>query len=61
MFDNQCHGLCKYLLVQQKSYGVTFSSSAGITEGFSMCAGDFVEVYSHPSQAGKKLLYHMLF
>ncbi|XP_024401463.1 uncharacterized protein [Physcomitrium patens] len=26
--------------------------SAGITEGFSMCAGDFVEVYSHPSQAG---------
>ncbi|KAG0626654.1 hypothetical protein M758_2G141300 [Ceratodon purpureus] len=26
--------------------------SAGITEGFSMCAGDFVEVYSHPGQAG---------
>ncbi|KAJ7519174.1 hypothetical protein O6H91_20G026200 [Diphasiastrum complanatum] len=24
--------------------------SAGITDGFSMCAGDFVEVYSHPSQ-----------
>jgi len=28
--------------------------SAGITEGFSMCAGDFVEVYSHPGQAGKE-------
>ena len=27
-------------------------SSAGITEGFSMCGGDFVEVYSHPSQVG---------
>lgn len=26
--------------------------SAGITEGFSMCAGDFVEVYSDPSQSG---------
>ncbi|WMV31738.1 hypothetical protein MTR67_025123 [Solanum verrucosum] len=25
---------------------------AGITEGFSMCGGDFVEVYSDPSQAG---------
>lgn len=29
--------------------------SAGITEGFSMCAGDFVEVYSHPGQAGMEL------
>lgn len=27
-------------------------ASAGITEGFSMCGGDFVEVYSHPSQVG---------
>ncbi|XP_016486457.2 uncharacterized protein LOC107806745 [Nicotiana tabacum] len=27
-------------------------ASAGITEGFSMCGGDFVEVYSDPSQAG---------
>ncbi|GBG79387.1 hypothetical protein CBR_g29536 [Chara braunii] len=26
--------------------------SAGITEGLSMCAGDFVEVYSHPAQRG---------
>jgi hypothetical protein len=29
-------------------------SSAGITEGFSMCGGDFVEVYSDPSQVGKE-------
>uniref|UniRef100_A0A5B7BHX1 carnosine N-methyltransferase n=1 Tax=Davidia involucrata TaxID=16924 RepID=A0A5B7BHX1_DAVIN len=27
-------------------------ASAGITEGFSMCGGDFVEVYSDPSQVG---------
>ncbi|KAL0008556.1 hypothetical protein SO802_010058 [Lithocarpus litseifolius] len=27
-------------------------ASAGITEGFSMCGGDFVEVYSDPSQMG---------
>ncbi|KAI5062274.1 hypothetical protein GOP47_0022813 [Adiantum capillus-veneris] len=26
--------------------------SAGITDGFSMCAGDFVEVYSHRGQEG---------
>ncbi|XP_062153401.1 uncharacterized protein LOC133861625 isoform X2 [Alnus glutinosa] len=27
-------------------------ASAGITEGFSMCGGDFIEVYSDPSQVG---------
>ncbi|XP_010522306.1 PREDICTED: carnosine N-methyltransferase-like [Tarenaya hassleriana] len=27
-------------------------ASAGITEGFSMCGGDFVEVYNDPSQLG---------
>ncbi|XP_040363076.1 carnosine N-methyltransferase-like [Rosa chinensis] len=27
-------------------------ASAGITEGFSMCGGDFVEVYNDPSQVG---------
>ncbi|XP_057970017.1 uncharacterized protein LOC131159279 isoform X2 [Malania oleifera] len=27
-------------------------ASAGITEGFSMCGGDFVEVYGDPSQVG---------
>ena len=28
--------------------------SAGITEGSSMCGDDFVEVYSDPSQIGKR-------
>ncbi|KAK2388452.1 carnosine N-methyltransferase [Trifolium repens] len=27
-------------------------ASAGITEGFSMCGGDFIEVYSDPNQKG---------
>ncbi|KAK9676523.1 hypothetical protein RND81_11G082700 [Saponaria officinalis] len=27
-------------------------ASAGITEGFSMCGGDFIEVYTDPSQEG---------
>lgn len=37
-----------------KKNSVSFAeSSAGITEGFSMCGGDFVEVYSDPSQEGK--------
>ena len=31
---------------------LALESSAGITEGFSMCGGDFVEVYSDPSQFG---------
>ena len=26
----------------------------GVTEGFSMCAGDFVEVYRHPEHRGEK-------
>lgn len=29
-------------------------NSAGITEGFSMCGGDFVEVYSDPIQVGRR-------
>ncbi|KAF7815198.1 carnosine N-methyltransferase-like [Senna tora] len=29
-------------------------ASAGITEGFSMCGGDFVEVYSDPSQRSQQ-------
>mgnify|MGYP004715235619 CR=1 FL=1 len=28
-------------------------NSAGTTEGFSMCGGDFVEVYSDQNQVGK--------
>lgn len=33
-------------------YWLYHVSSAGITEGFSMCAGDFVEVYNDASQEG---------
>lgn len=29
-------------------------NSAGTTEGFSMCGGDFVEVYCDPSQEGRR-------
>lgn len=35
-------------------------NSAGITEGFSMCGGDFVEVYNDPSQVGKKSAHREL-
>lgn len=36
-------------------------SSAGITEGFSMCGGDFVEVYNESSHAGKNGGYLLVF
>lgn len=36
---------------------LSHSNSAGITEGFSMCAGDFVEVYNDESQEGKVGFY----
>jgi hypothetical protein len=40
-------------------------SSAGITEGFSMCGGDFIEVYSDPNQKGRgnylKLYFFRIF
>jgi carnosine N-methyltransferase len=51
------HSNCNSLTDEDQLRVVQFPDlhpgSAGITEGFSMCAGDFVEVYSHPSQAGK--------
>ena len=31
----------------------SLGNSAGITEGFSMCGGEFVEVYSDPNQVGR--------
>lgn len=34
-------------------YDIIHWNSAGITEGFSMCGGDFVEVYGDPNQVGK--------
>lgn len=49
------HSNCNSLTDEDQLRAVQFPDlhpgSAGITEGFSMCAGDFVEVYSHPSQA----------
>ncbi|CAM6007046.1 unnamed protein product [Sphagnum balticum] len=49
------HSNCNSLTDEDQLRAVRFPDlhpgSAGITEGFSMCAGDFVEVYSHPSQA----------
>jgi carnosine N-methyltransferase len=49
------HSNCNSLTNEDQLRAVQFPDlhpgSAGITEGFSMCAGDFVEVYSHPSQA----------
>ncbi|KAK3138299.1 hypothetical protein QOZ80_5AG0367080 [Eleusine coracana subsp. coracana] len=48
------HSNCNSLSDNDQLRAVKFPdihpSSAGITEGFSMCAGDFVEVYSEESQ-----------
>ena len=41
--------------------GYDYGSSAGITEGFSMCGGDFVEVYSDSSQVGREKLFLAIF
>lgn len=47
--------LCHTQLSAHLFVNLFFSTinSAGITEGFSMCAGDFVEVYSEESQECK--------
>lgn len=52
----------EYHFPPKRSYYALFAinldfhaSSAGITEGFSMCGGDFVEVYNDPSQVGKQI------
>ncbi|KAF0925252.1 hypothetical protein E2562_015966 [Oryza meyeriana var. granulata] len=48
------HGNCNSLSDNDQLRAVSFPdihpSSSGITEGFSMCAGDFVEVYNEESQ-----------
>eukprot|EP00850_Spirogloea_muscicola_P013138 SM000088S23679 [mRNA] locus=s88:57375:60750:- [translate_table: standard] len=50
------HNSCNNFTDEDQLRGLQFPdllpSTAGITEDFSMCAGDFVEVYSHPSQRG---------
>ena len=44
-----------------KSTLTFITSSAGITEGFSMCGGDFVEVYSDPSHVGRIIYFLLMF
>ncbi|RZC45323.1 hypothetical protein C5167_038268 [Papaver somniferum] len=50
------HSNCNSLSDNDQLCPVSFPdihpASVGITEGFSMCGGDFVEVYSDPSQEG---------
>ena len=59
--------VCTWVLVVHNKfpYGVIFlywvdlANSAGITEGFSMCGGDFVEVYSDASQEGTETTFFL--
>lgn len=50
------HSSCNVVSDKDQIRGVAIPDllpcESGITEGFSMCAGDFVEVYGHPDQAG---------
>ncbi|XP_024524329.1 carnosine N-methyltransferase [Selaginella moellendorffii] len=50
------HSNCNKISDKDQLQSVRFPDvhpgSAGITEGFSMCAGDFLEVYGHESQTG---------
>ncbi|KAF5195358.1 Carnosine n-methyltransferase [Thalictrum thalictroides] len=50
------HSNCNSLSDNDQFRAISFPdihpASAGITEGFSMCGGDFIEVYSDPSQEG---------
>ncbi|CAM0954653.1 unnamed protein product [Alopecurus aequalis] len=47
---SNCNSLSDNDQLRPVSFPDIHPSSAGITEGFSMCAGDFVEVYSEESQ-----------
>ncbi|XP_051209955.1 uncharacterized protein [Lolium perenne] len=47
---SNCNSLSDNDQLRPVSFPDIHPSSAGITEGFSMCAGDFVEVYSEKSQ-----------
>ncbi|EMS47549.1 hypothetical protein TRIUR3_27033 [Triticum urartu] len=47
---NNCNSLSDKDQLRAVSFPDIHPSSAGITEGFSMCAGDFVEVYNEESQ-----------
>lgn len=47
---SNCNSLSDSDQLRSVSFPDIHPSSAGITEGFSMCAGDFVEVYNDESQ-----------
>ncbi|XP_043690115.1 carnosine N-methyltransferase-like [Telopea speciosissima] len=49
---SNCNSLSDNDQLRPVSFPDIHPASAGITEGFSMCGGDFVEVYSDPSQEG---------
>ncbi|CBI39364.3 hypothetical protein VitviT2T_028843 [Vitis vinifera] len=49
---SNCNSLSENDQLRPVSIPDMHPASAGITEGFSMCGGDFVEVYSDPSQIG---------
>ncbi|XP_042509824.1 carnosine N-methyltransferase-like isoform X2 [Macadamia integrifolia] len=49
---SNCNSLSDNDQLRPVSFPDIHPASAGITEGFSMCGGDFVEVYSDPSQDG---------
>ncbi|CAL5335430.1 unnamed protein product [Camellia sinensis] len=49
---SNCNSLSDSDQLRPVSIPDIFPASAGITDGFSMCGGDFVEVYSDPSQVG---------
>ncbi|KAJ6749510.1 hypothetical protein OIU85_000176 [Salix viminalis] len=49
---SNCNSLSDSDQLRPVSFPDIHPASAGITEGFTMCGGDFVEVYSDPSQVG---------
>ncbi|XP_073261367.1 uncharacterized protein [Populus alba] len=49
---SNCNSLSDSDQLRPVSFPDIHPASAGIAEGFSMCGGDFVEVYSDPSQVG---------
>ncbi|KAK9676240.1 hypothetical protein RND81_11G063600 [Saponaria officinalis] len=59
---SNCNSLSDADQLRSVSIPDILPASAGITEGFSMCGGDFIEVYTDPSQEGVvnlgPLLYH---
>lgn len=50
MFQSLC--FYQWILLVIHHFWLNPANSAGIAEGFSMCGGDFVEVYSDASQEG---------